>query len=93
MFISIVQFPAIKEDQDEAFKDWFKWSNSEFRKFSGFIRRSLLEPENGGTYVAIVEMETKEAFLAMHSSPIHAEAGKKWLHYSKEIRSPLFTKS
>ena len=77
MFVSIVEFPVIKEGQDETFKDWFKWSNSEFSKFPGFIRRSLLEPENGGTYAAIVEMETKEAFLAMHSSPIHAEAGKK----------------
>ena len=92
MFISIVQFPAIKEGQDEAFKDWFKWSNSEFRKFSWFIRRSLLEPENGGTYVDIVKMETKEAFLAMHSSPIHEEAGKKVASLFQGNPKPTFYK-
>ena len=89
MFISMVQFPAIKEGQDEAFKDWFKWSNSEFRKLSGFIRRSLLEPENGGTYVAIVEMHFWPCIPVQYMRKLE----KKWLHYSKEIRSPLFTKS
>jgi heme-degrading monooxygenase HmoA len=90
MFVSIIQFPKIK---DEAFKAWFKWSNSEFSKFPGFVRRSLLEPEKGGTYAAIVEMEEKESFMTMHSSPIHAEAGKKAVELFEGSPTPNFYKT
>ncbi len=92
MFVSIIQFPKIKEGQDEAFKEWFKWSNSEFSKFSGFIRRSLLEPEKGGNYAAVVEMEGKENFITMHSSQIHAEAGKKVIGLFEGSPTPTFYK-
>lgn len=92
MFVSIVQFPKIKAGQDEAFKAWFRWSNAEFGKFPGFIRRSLLEPETGGTYAAIVEMASKESFAAMHSSPIHAEAGKKVTALFEGSPTPTFYK-
>ena len=90
MFVSIIQFPKIKDGQDETFKSWFKWANSEFSKFPGFIRRSLLEPEKGGAYAAIVEMESKETFLAMHSSPIHAEAGEKVIGWVEGSPTPTF---
>ena len=77
MFVSMVQFPAIKIGKEEDFKAWFSWANSEFGKFPGFIRRSLLEPEQGGNYAAIIEMNSKEDFQKMHSSPIHAEVAQK----------------
>lgn len=35
MFVSIIQFPKIKEGQDQAFQEWLKWSNSEFSKSWG----------------------------------------------------------
>ena len=92
MFVSIIQFPKIKDGQDEAFKAWFKWSNSEFSKFPGFVRRSLLEPEKGGNYAAVVEMEGKENFMTMHSSPIHAEAGKKVIGLFEGSPTPTFYK-
>ena len=92
MFASIIQFPKIKDGQDEEFKSWFKWSTAEFSKFPGFIRRSLLEPEKGGTYAAIVEMQSKENFTTMHSSPIHAEAGKKVIGLFEGSPTPAFYK-
>jgi hypothetical protein len=40
---------------------------------AGFIRRILLQSREGGDYVAIVEHESRETFMAMHTSPTQAE--------------------
>ena len=48
MFTVIINFPAIKEGQDAAFREWFEWSNKEFTNHKGFIQRLLLKPVQGG---------------------------------------------
>ena len=69
MFIVIVEFPPIKKEKEQEFKEWFSWSNSLFEKSNGFISRRLLKPAKGdGGYIAIVEHESEETFMAMHSS-------------------------
>ena len=77
MFIVVVNFPPIKSGKDEEFREWFTWSNKEFANSKGFISRRLLKPIKGGNYAAIVEHESEETFMAMHSSPKHDEAGKR----------------
>ncbi len=77
MFVNIVHFPPIKTGKDEEFRRWFSWSNEEFAKSKGFIRRQLLKPRQGGNYAAIVEHESYATFQAMHTSPIQAEASKR----------------
>jgi heme-degrading monooxygenase HmoA len=78
MFVVIINFPGIKEGRDTEFREWFEWSNKEFANHQGFIQRVLLEPEQGdGNYVAVVEHESRETFMAMHNSPAHEEAGKR----------------
>ena len=44
MFVNIVQFPPIKLGKDEAFRNWFRESNSVYQAFDGFISRRLLQP-------------------------------------------------
>jgi heme-degrading monooxygenase HmoA len=77
MFVVIINFPPIKEGKDAEFQEWFSWSNKEFANHKGFISRKLLKPLKGGTYAAVVEHESYETFMAMHTSPAHDEAGKK----------------
>jgi heme-degrading monooxygenase HmoA len=77
MLIVIISFPPIKPGKDEEFKEWFVWSNKEFAKYKGFINRRLLKPLKNGNYVAILEHESHETFMAMHNSPGHGEAGKR----------------
>ncbi len=74
MFVNIVHFPPIKDGKDSEFRDWFAWSNQEFVKYKGFIRRVLLKPQEGGSYAAIVEHESRDSFMAMHNSPTRAKA-------------------
>jgi heme-degrading monooxygenase HmoA len=74
MFVNIVHFPPIKTGKDAEFREWFAWSNEEFAKHKGFIRRVLLKPLDSGNYAAIVEHESKETFMAMHNSPTRAKA-------------------
>lgn len=73
MFVNIVHFPKIKEGMDAEFRRWFEDSNRAYSKHSGFIRRILLQPRDGGSYVAIVEHESHETFMAMHTSATQAE--------------------
>jgi len=54
-----------------------KATNKEFAKNKGYISRRLLKPVKSGSYVAIVEHESQETFMAMHNSPGHYEAGKR----------------
>ena len=69
MFVNIIYFPKLKEGIKTEFIEWFKWSNEEYSKHQGFIRRRLLLPKDGGNYAAIVEHESYESFMAMHTSP------------------------
>lgn len=77
MFVNIIHFPAVKDEKDTEFRQWFAWSNEEYAKHKGFINRLLLIPREGGRYVAIVEHESFETFMAMHTSPTQAEANRR----------------
>jgi heme-degrading monooxygenase HmoA len=77
MFINIIHFPPIKPDQDAAFREWFAWSNEEYAKHKGFISRKLLRPRDNGNYVGLVEHESYETFMAMHTSSTQAEANQR----------------
>ena len=90
MFVNIVQFPPIKAGKDAEFREWFAWSNQEYAKHEGFIRRRLLKPREGGNYTAIVEHESYETFWAMHTSPAQAEAGKRVRPLLDGDPSPVF---
>jgi len=79
MLVNIVFFPPIKPGKEEEFKQWFVWSNEEFIKQEGFVRRKLLVPRGGGNYVSVVEFTNAEALQAIQKSPIHAEAQQKVL--------------
>ena len=74
MFINVIFFPPIKAGKDAQFREWFAWSNQEYAKHKGFISRKLLRPRDGGNYVGLVEHESYETFMAMHTSPTQAEA-------------------
>jgi len=75
MFVVVISFPPIKAGKDAEFRKWFAATNQEFSHFKGFKGRKLLKPAEGGNYAAIVEFEDQAAFQAMHSSPMHAQAG------------------
>jgi len=77
MFINIIQFPPIKPDKDAEFREWFAWSNEQYAKHKGFISRKLLLPRGGGNYLGLVEHESYETFMAMHTSPTQAEAHQR----------------
>ncbi len=77
MFVNLVHFPPIKEGKDAQFREWFVWSNEKFATQEGFIRRLLLKPRRSGNYVAIVEHESQETFVAMEASTLHAEVHKE----------------
>lgn len=77
MFVNIVHFPPIKAGKDAEFREWFAWSNEQYAKHKGFICRRLLKPWEGGNYVAIVEHDSYETFMAMHTSSTQAEAHKR----------------
>ncbi len=77
MFVVVISFPPIKAGKDAEFREWFANTNEEFSHFKGFIRRRLLKPSGEGTYGAIVEFDSEEAFKAMHNSPGHDKAGER----------------
>lgn len=77
MFVNIIYFPAIKPEKDAEFRQWFEWSNQEYAKHKGFISRKLLVPRTGGKYAALVEHESYDTFMAMHTSPTQAEANQR----------------
>lgn len=72
MLVNIVHFPKIKEGKDEEFRQWFADSNRAYADHPSFIRRILLRPRDGGNYVAVVEHESYETFMAMHTSSTQA---------------------
>lgn len=73
MFVNIVHFPKIKEGKDAEFRQWFAESNRAYATHPGFIRRMLLRPLEGGNYVSVVEHESHDTFMAMHTSPTQAK--------------------
>ncbi|MBA4418098.1 MAG: antibiotic biosynthesis monooxygenase [Syntrophus sp. (in: bacteria)] len=77
MLIAIIQFPPVKTGKNAEFQEWFAWSNKEFAKIKGFIRRRLLKPVKGDAYVVIMELESTEVFTALQGSPAHSEAGMR----------------
>ena len=77
MFVNIVHFPPIKAGKDAEFQAWFAWSNEQYAKHKGFISRKLLKPREAGNYVGVVEHESYETFMSMHTSPTQAEAHKR----------------
>ncbi len=90
MFINIIHFPPIKPDKDAEFKEWFAWSNEQYAKHQGFISRKLLKPREGGNYVGLVEHESFETFMAMHTSPTQAEAHRRVVPLFAGDPSPEF---
>ncbi len=78
MFVNIVKFPKIIDGKDADFRQWFADSNRAYASHPGFIRRILLQPrESGGTYAAVVEHESHETFMAMHTSDDQATLRKR----------------
>ncbi|MGB4405273.1 MAG: hypothetical protein WBI82_00225 [Sphaerochaeta sp.] len=77
MFVNVIKFPPIKDGKETEFREWFKWSNREYAKHNGFIRRKLLNPRERGNYAALVEHESYETFMAMHTSSTQAEAYRR----------------
>jgi heme-degrading monooxygenase HmoA len=77
MYIAIAQFPKISEGKEADFLEWFAWSNEEFSKLKGFIRRRLLQPQGGGNYVVLIEFDTFEDFKVVGESPFHSVSAKR----------------
>ena len=69
MFVAVVQFPAVRPEDEEAFRDWFAWSNELLGSVEGLRDRRLLRDTFGG-YAAIVEHDSAETFAAMHAAPV-----------------------
>ena len=90
MFIVIIDFPPIKPGKDEEFKEWFAWSNKEFSKYRGFVGRRLLKPLEDGNYAAVVEHESHDTFMAMHTGPEHEEAGRRVMPLFEGKPNPRF---
>ena len=90
MFVVVISFPPIKAGKEAEFLQWFDSANQTFSGFSGFIRRRLLKPVEGGTYAAIVEFETQASFQAMHSSPIHDMVGEQVMSLFDGKPTPTF---
>ncbi len=91
MFVNIVQFPKIKEGKDAEFRRWFTDSNRAYASHPGFIRRTLLRPrQEGGTYAALVEHESHETFMAMHTSETQAELRKRVQPFFDGNPKPVF---
>ena len=77
MFFNIIHFPPIKPGKEREFLAWFAWSNEQYAQHTGFISRKLLKPRESGNYVGLVEHETYETFMAMHTSSTQAEAHQR----------------
>lgn len=43
MFTNTIEFPPIKAGKESEFLEWFKWSNSIYKNFDGYISRRLLK--------------------------------------------------
>lgn len=70
MIIVIARFPTINTEHDKDFVKWFEWSNYLLKKTPGLISRRLLLGKNG-KYIAVVEFDSMNSFIAMHQSGKH----------------------
>ncbi|MDD8018937.1 MAG: antibiotic biosynthesis monooxygenase [Bacteroidota bacterium] len=78
MFINTIEFPPIKAGKESEFLEWFKWSNSIYGNFDGFLSRRLLKYAKGKSgFVTLVEHESEKTFMAMHTSKERQEAFNK----------------
>lgn len=79
MHIAIARFPTVPAERDQAFRDWFAWSNDQLRDTEGLKARRLLRALDG-SYTALVEHEDAGTFAAMHSAgpvaKIHEQLGE-----------------
>jgi heme-degrading monooxygenase HmoA len=90
VFVIIVRFPPVKPGKDAEFREWFAWSNVEYAKHKGFISRRLLSARDGGGYAAVVEHESYETFMAMHTSSAQSEAHRRVQPLMDGDPSPCF---
>lgn len=90
MLVNIVHFPKIKDGKDHEFRQWFADANRAYAKHPGFLRRILLRSREGGNYVAIVEHESYDTFMAMHTSPTQAELRQRVQPLFEGNPSPTF---
>jgi len=56
MFVSVVFFPLVREEEDAEFRKWF-WQSSDFCAGRPDCRRRLLWPMLGGNYAAVLEYD------------------------------------
>lgn len=79
MVVAIARFPEVPTEREEAFQEWFAWSNDQLRHVDGLKDRRLLRAADG-TYTALVEHTSAETFAAMHTSDVasqvHARLGE-----------------
>ena len=76
MFVAIVRFLSIKSEQDKEFREWFNWSTQLLKKSPGFISRRLLVGKDQN-YVAVIEHNGYDTFMAMRSTNEHKLAHDK----------------
>lgn len=76
MFVAVVRFPAVPADRDADFREWFAWSNDQLRDAAGLAGRRLLQGGDG-SYVALVEHESKDTFARMHASPAASDVQRR----------------
>ena len=62
--------------------------NRAYAKHPGLFCRILLQPREGGNYVAIVEHDSYETFIAMHISSTRQTSGRECKQSSKAILDP-----
>lgn len=67
MLVAMAQFPRVPAEQEQAFVEWFAWSNEQLREIEGLKGRRLLRAADG-TYSALVEHQSADTFAAMHTS-------------------------
>ena len=78
MFINTIEMPPFKPGKEPEFLEWFKWSNSVYKNFDGFISRRLLKQTKGTeSYVILMEHKSEKTFMNMHSSKEQKEAFAK----------------
>jgi len=76
MFIAMITFRIIP-DKAKEFEKWFSRTNKEFAGHKGLIKRRLLKSSEGGSYVIMVEHESRETFIAGSGHPDHVKANEQ----------------
>jgi len=89
MFINLVEYPPIKKEKEQEFREWFRESNVVFSKFDGFVSRKLLLSDKGA-YAAIVEHRSKDTFMKMRNSKEHAAIHAKGIAVMSGEPKPSF---